>query len=147
MALPPSLPPHPGRSIILPLCTPTRRLPMQNHTLALLHMPTQVPVIIGLAGKLRCRQYKKFIIIRNESPSRIITKSLLIQSLNDASVLNDIGNSTPRSFNEMILERDRNGRFVAWLTGEPLLGFWFVAYAFGICPHSRSCNRRKYWAI
>jgi len=90
MALPPGLPPHPGRSIILPLCTPTRRLPMQNHTLVLLHMPTQVPVIIGLAGKLRCRQFRKYIIIRNESPSPIITKSLFIQSLNDASVLNDL---------------------------------------------------------
>jgi len=56
----------------------------------LLHMPMQIPVIVGLAGKLRCRQFKKCIIIRNESPSPIITKSLLIQSLNDASVLNDI---------------------------------------------------------
>jgi len=41
---------------ILPPCTPTRRLPMQDPFLKQLYPPTQTPVIISVARELRFRQ-------------------------------------------------------------------------------------------
>jgi hypothetical protein len=75
---------------------------MQYPFLKQLYPPTQTPIIISVARKLRFRQLPQFINVRYESPSLIIMKSLLIQSLNDAFVLNDVFLCGAHSFKEIL---------------------------------------------
>lgn len=77
---------------------------MQNPILEIFHTHTQIPVIIALAGKLRSRQFMQFIIVRYEHQSLILIKNLLIESLNNASMLNKVFFCNAHSLSEILAE-------------------------------------------